>query len=110
MAEPITTNGGGCYATNRFDGGLCGCTISDDWCARLGDSHNKPLFEVQCGDLSFIVTSPDFAAAGQDLGSSHVLVAPHGSVPEAQTMECTVTEVGSGESETLPMLIKPATH
>ena len=76
----------------------------------LGDSHNKPLFEVQCGDLSFIVTSPDFAAAGQDLGSSHVLVAPHGSVPEAQTMECTVTEVGSGESETLPMLIKPATH
>ena len=60
----------------------------------FGDSHNKPLF----------------AAAGQDLDSSHVLVAPHGRVPDAQTMECTVTELVSGESETLPMLIKPATH
>jgi hypothetical protein len=74
----------------------------------FGDSHNKPLYEVQCGDLSFIVTSPDHAAAGQDLDSTHVLVAPHGRVPEAQTMECTVT--ATGESETVPMLIKPATH
>jgi hypothetical protein len=76
----------------------------------LGDSHNKPLYQVQCGDLSFIVTSPDHAAAGQDLDSTHVLVAPHGRVPEAQTMECIVTELASGESETVPMLIKPATH
>jgi hypothetical protein len=76
----------------------------------FGDSHNKPLFAVDCGDLSFIVTSPDHAAAGQDLDSSHVLVAPHGRVPDAQTMECTVTEPVTGESETLPMLIKPATH
>jgi hypothetical protein len=75
----------------------------------LGDAHNKPLFEVQCGDLAFIVTSPDNAAAGQDLDSTHVLVAPHGRVPEAQTMECTVTELPGGESETVPMLIKPAT-
>ena len=75
----------------------------------LGDAHNKPLFEVQCGDLSFIVTSPDNAAPGQDLDSTHVLVAPHGRVPEAQTMECTVTLPGE-ESETLLMLIKPATH
>jgi hypothetical protein len=56
------------------------------------------------------VTSPDHAAAGQDLGSSHVLVAPHGRVPEAQTMECTVTELATGESQTVPLLIKPATH
>jgi hypothetical protein len=76
----------------------------------FGDSHNKPLYEVQCGDLSFIVTSPDHAAAGQDLDSTHVLVAPHGRVPEAQTMECTVAELPGGESETVLMLIKPATH
>ena len=76
----------------------------------LGDSHNKPLYRVDCGELSFIVTSPDHAAAGQDLDSSHVLVAPLGRVPEAQIMECTVTELATGESFEVPMLIKPATH
>ena len=77
----------------------------------MGDAQNKPLYEVTCGDLSFIVASADQAAAGQDLASSRVLVAPAGRVPRAQTMTCTVRElVPGGEVFVAPFLIKPATH
>ena len=77
----------------------------------LGDAQNKPLYQVQCGDLSFLVASPDHAAAGQDLESTRVLVAPAGRVPEAQMMTCTVTEPHpGGEVFELQFLIKPATH
>ena len=77
----------------------------------LGDAQNKPLYQVQCGDLSFIVASPDHAAAGQDLDSTHVLIAPPGRVPVAQTMTCTVTELEpGGEVFELQFLVQPATH
>jgi hypothetical protein len=76
----------------------------------LGDPQAKPQYQVQCGDMSFLVVSPDHAAAGQDLNSTSVLVVPAGSLPEAQVMICTATALATGETFTAPFLIKPATH
>ena len=78
--------------------------------AAIGDPP-KPLYQVDCPGLSpVIVTSPDHAAAGMDLESTHVFVGPTGHVPEAQTMICTVSELPSGEVFEVAFLIKPATH
>jgi hypothetical protein len=78
--------------------------------AALGDPP-KPLYRVDCDGFSVIVTSPDHAAAGMDLESTHVLVGPPGFVPEAQTMTCTVSELHpGGDVFEVEFLIKPATH
>jgi hypothetical protein len=77
----------------------------------FGDAHQKPLYLIECDGLSVTVTSPDHAAAGQDLDSTHVLVAPFGRVPEAQIMTCTATELApGGQVFEAPFLIRPATH
>jgi hypothetical protein len=79
--------------------------------AALGDPP-KPLYQVDCPGLSsVIVTSPDHAAAGMDLESTHVFVGPPGHVPETQTMTCTVSELHpGGEVFEVAFLIAPATH
>jgi hypothetical protein len=67
--------------------------VSSAGAPALADAHTKPLFLVRRGDLSFLVTSPDQAAAGRDPNSTHVLVAPHGRVSQGKSMKCTVTEL-----------------
>jgi hypothetical protein len=76
----------------------------------LGDAQTKPQYQVQCGDMSFLVVSPDHAAAGQDLGSTSVLVVPAGSVPQAQLMTCTATNLANGDTFTGSFLVAPANH
>jgi hypothetical protein len=72
----------------------------------------KPLYQVDCPGLpSVVVTSPDHAAAGMDLESTHIFVGPPGHVPDAQTITCTVSELHEGgEVFEVDFLIKPATH
>jgi hypothetical protein len=77
----------------------------------FADEDRDLYYELDSDGFSVIVTSPDHAAAGMDLESTHVLVAPPGLVPEAQTMTCTVSELHpGGEVFELEFLIQPATH
>jgi hypothetical protein len=79
--------------------------------AYLSDEDRDLYYELDSDGFSVIVTSPDHAAAGMDLESTHVLVAPPGLVREAQTMTCTVSELHpGGEVFELEFLIQPATH
>jgi len=77
--------------------------------AAAADPLSKPTYTLQCGNTTYTVVSPDFAATGSDVNSTSQLVLVFGKVPEQLLTFCTATPVGGGESFEAFFLITPAT-